>query len=349
MPVAVVGHKADVGFVALGLDRAPAAVPDGARRGRARRGGQLRVAHGGVRARRGHARGAQRPAYLPAAAGGEAGVLLLPHVQAAGEVHNWYELPYDEREQLMYGYGGTGRTFAGRVLQLVTGPTGLDDYEWGDPVRRAPRRPQGLRLHHALRHGVVALRRVRTFRHRGRGHLDEVPGRRRGSIARLSTVRRRAPTLPPAQIRGTGVCMTSKVVALGALPAAQQRLAGVAGLRNLLRPPCQERPRPCRDTVGTGEAVRHDVLRRRRMASGSSSPTSTSSSRTRAATRSPRPPPMRRAFLKAPLPGPGSYTATLDLDSLPEGISMRDEDRATLDLRHVHRPDPQPAVPAAER
>ena len=27
--------------------------------------------------------------------------------------------------------GATGRTFAGRVLQLITGSTGLDDYEWG--------------------------------------------------------------------------------------------------------------------------------------------------------------------------------------------------------------------------
>ena len=25
----------------------------------------------------------------------------------------------------------TGRTFAGRVLQLITGSTGLDDWEWG--------------------------------------------------------------------------------------------------------------------------------------------------------------------------------------------------------------------------
>ena len=31
----------------------------------------------------------------------------------------------------MYGHGATGRTFAGRVLQVVTGSTGLDDYEWG--------------------------------------------------------------------------------------------------------------------------------------------------------------------------------------------------------------------------
>ena len=31
----------------------------------------------------------------------------------------------------MLGHGATGRTFAGRVLQLVTGSTGIDDYEWG--------------------------------------------------------------------------------------------------------------------------------------------------------------------------------------------------------------------------
>ncbi|HEX2384587.1 MAG TPA: chlorite dismutase family protein [Acidimicrobiales bacterium] len=44
---------------------------------------------------------------------------------------NWYTLPYAEREQLMRGHGKTGRTFAGRVLQLITGSTGLDDWEWG--------------------------------------------------------------------------------------------------------------------------------------------------------------------------------------------------------------------------
>lgn len=44
---------------------------------------------------------------------------------------NWFSLPYDERLELMHGHGKTGRTFAGRVLQLITGSTGLDDYEWG--------------------------------------------------------------------------------------------------------------------------------------------------------------------------------------------------------------------------
>jgi chlorite dismutase len=44
---------------------------------------------------------------------------------------NWFSLPYDERLELMHGHGKTGRTFAGRVLQLITGSTGLDDFEWG--------------------------------------------------------------------------------------------------------------------------------------------------------------------------------------------------------------------------
>ena len=44
---------------------------------------------------------------------------------------NWYTQPYEERERLMLEHGATGRTFRGRVVQLVTGSTGLDDYEWG--------------------------------------------------------------------------------------------------------------------------------------------------------------------------------------------------------------------------
>jgi chlorite dismutase len=43
---------------------------------------------------------------------------------------NWYTLPYDERLKLMHAHGAVGREFRGRVLQLVTGSTGLDDFEW---------------------------------------------------------------------------------------------------------------------------------------------------------------------------------------------------------------------------
>ena len=31
----------------------------------------------------------------------------------------------------MHEHGASGRTFAGRVLQVVTGSTGVDDFEWG--------------------------------------------------------------------------------------------------------------------------------------------------------------------------------------------------------------------------
>ena len=44
---------------------------------------------------------------------------------------NWFATPYDERNAMMMEHGKSGRTFAGRVTQLVTGSTGLDDHEWG--------------------------------------------------------------------------------------------------------------------------------------------------------------------------------------------------------------------------
>ena len=62
---------------------------------------------------------------------GKTAFCFYPMSKRRGDKHNWYDLPYDERESLMMGHGATGRTFAGRVLQLVTGSTGLDDYEWG--------------------------------------------------------------------------------------------------------------------------------------------------------------------------------------------------------------------------
>jgi len=44
---------------------------------------------------------------------------------------NWYALDYAKRRELMGGHMRVGRTYAGRVRQLVTGSTGLDDWEWG--------------------------------------------------------------------------------------------------------------------------------------------------------------------------------------------------------------------------
>lgn len=56
---------------------------------------------------------------------------FYPMSKQRGDAHNWFTLPYDERKELMYEHGASGRKFAGRILQLITGSTGLDDYEWG--------------------------------------------------------------------------------------------------------------------------------------------------------------------------------------------------------------------------
>jgi len=44
---------------------------------------------------------------------------------------NWFALPFEERKELMYGHGAAGRKFAGRIVQVITGSTGIDDWEWG--------------------------------------------------------------------------------------------------------------------------------------------------------------------------------------------------------------------------
>jgi peroxiredoxin len=44
---------------------------------------------------------------------------------------NWYLLPFDRRAELMAQHGKSGMKFAGRVSQVITASTGLDDWEWG--------------------------------------------------------------------------------------------------------------------------------------------------------------------------------------------------------------------------
>ena len=44
---------------------------------------------------------------------------------------NWYSLDFERRKELMAEHGKSGRAYTGRVLQLVSGSTGLDDWEWG--------------------------------------------------------------------------------------------------------------------------------------------------------------------------------------------------------------------------
>ncbi|MBO31246.1 MAG: chlorite dismutase [Acidimicrobiaceae bacterium] len=56
---------------------------------------------------------------------------FYPMSKRRNEQANWFTLPFEERLELMHEHGASGRTFAGRVLQVVTGSTGVDDFEWG--------------------------------------------------------------------------------------------------------------------------------------------------------------------------------------------------------------------------
>lgn len=44
---------------------------------------------------------------------------------------NWYSLDFETRKKLMAGHARTGRAYSGRILQLITGSTGFEEYEWG--------------------------------------------------------------------------------------------------------------------------------------------------------------------------------------------------------------------------
>ena len=44
---------------------------------------------------------------------------------------NWYVLPFETRADMMSQHGKSGMKFAGKVTQVITASTGLDDWEWG--------------------------------------------------------------------------------------------------------------------------------------------------------------------------------------------------------------------------
>lgn len=56
---------------------------------------------------------------------------FYPMSKRRGEVHNWFGEEFESRRQLMAGHARVGRQWAGKIRQLITGSTGLDEYEWG--------------------------------------------------------------------------------------------------------------------------------------------------------------------------------------------------------------------------
>ena len=56
---------------------------------------------------------------------------FYPMTKRRNPTQNWFTLPLEKRKELMYEHGASGRKFSGRVLQVITGSTGVDNYEWG--------------------------------------------------------------------------------------------------------------------------------------------------------------------------------------------------------------------------
>jgi chlorite dismutase len=131
--VAVLGHKADVGFMALGPDlwrlRRLQADLQAA-------GLEVHDSYTSLTEISEYAQGVpdelkQARLFPQLPPEGKRAWCFYPMSKRRTAGHNWFTLPYDERKSLMLEHGASGRKFSGRVLQVVTGSTGLDDYEWG--------------------------------------------------------------------------------------------------------------------------------------------------------------------------------------------------------------------------
>jgi hydrogen peroxide-dependent heme synthase len=68
---------------------------------------------------------------FPAIPEGMRYVSFYPMAKRRTAEQNWYALSLDERSRLMHTHGMTGRRYAGRVMQIITGAIGFDAWEWG--------------------------------------------------------------------------------------------------------------------------------------------------------------------------------------------------------------------------
>ena len=137
LTVAVLGHKADIGFMALGPDLWQL------------RTLQTDLQQAGMEVVDSYVSMTETSEYAPDLPPEMKTPRLYPQLPPEGKrafcfypmskrrsavsegSGNWYTLPYDTRRELMYEHGKSGRQFRGRILQVVTGSTGVDDFEWG--------------------------------------------------------------------------------------------------------------------------------------------------------------------------------------------------------------------------
>ncbi len=57
-------------------------------------------------------------------------VCFYPMDKRRAPDQNWYTLTLPERAALMVDHGSTGRQYAGRISQIISGSVGFDDWEW---------------------------------------------------------------------------------------------------------------------------------------------------------------------------------------------------------------------------
>ena len=58
-------------------------------------------------------------------------ICFYPMDKHRGEEKNWFMLTGAERAAMMGSHGKIGRSYAGKVSQIISGSMGLDDYDWG--------------------------------------------------------------------------------------------------------------------------------------------------------------------------------------------------------------------------
>ncbi|MBV9253822.1 MAG: chlorite dismutase family protein [Actinobacteria bacterium] len=130
---AVLGHKADVGFMTLGDDLWKLRDLQSALQAAGLDVVDSFVSVTEVSEYAQHlTEGMKRPRLYPQLPPDDKyAICFYPMSKRRNVEQNWYALPYEEREALMQGHGKVGRTFSGRVVQLITASTGIDDWEWG--------------------------------------------------------------------------------------------------------------------------------------------------------------------------------------------------------------------------
>ena len=131
--VSMLGHKADVAFMAVASDM------------RELRKFQTAVQTAGVFITDSYVSITELSEYAANVPEEMKTVRLYPQLPPAGKnawcfypmskrrdpENNWFTLPFEKRSELMAEHGKSGRAFAGRVIQLVTASAGFDDFEWG--------------------------------------------------------------------------------------------------------------------------------------------------------------------------------------------------------------------------